>query len=158
MIDGLRDLTVENDCRLVYAPNFSMGVSMVRRLAVHAARLLTPLGYDVAVEERHHERKGDVSGTGRAICSDIIEADIGKTAVKLDGHDEPRQPHEITLSVTRARNIPGTHTVLYDGPSDTIEIVHRVRDRGVFAEGAVNAALKAKEKPPGAYVLEQLLT
>ena len=157
MLVELEEIAKQKKCRFVYAPNFSLGVSMVRKLVVHAANLLMPYGYDAAVEERHHNRKGDVSGTGGAICSDIIAADVGKTTIKTEGHKEKRQPHEITLSVTRAGNIPGTHTVLYDGPSDTIEIVHRVRDRGVFAEGAVNAAYLVKGKAPGMYVLEDLL-
>jgi len=46
----------------------------------------------------------------------------------------------IDVSSTRAGFIPGTHTVGFDGPSETIELTHTVRDRGVFARGALVAA------------------
>ena len=157
MLGELEELAVKNKCRFVYAPNFSAGVVVLRKLAVEAAKLLVPLGYDIAVEERHHNEKGDASGTGGAICNDIIAADVGKTGIKTEGHKTPRLPGQITLSITRAGHIPGTHNVVYDGTYDTVEISHVVRDRAVFAEGAVNAALKAKGMPPGMYVLEQLV-
>ena len=37
-------------------------------------------------------------------------------------------------------SMPGTHTVGFDGPSETIELTHTVRDRAVFARGALTAA------------------
>ena len=46
----------------------------------------------------------------------------------------------IDVSSTRAGFIPGTHTVGFDGPSETIELTHTVRDRAVFARGALVAA------------------
>jgi 4-hydroxy-tetrahydrodipicolinate reductase len=36
--------------------------------------------------------------------------------------------------------IPGTHTVGFDSASDTIELIHRARDRRGFAAGALLAA------------------
>ena len=39
------------------------------------------------------------------------------------------------MSSTRAGAIPGTHTVGFDGPSDTIELTHAARDRRGFASG-----------------------
>ena len=36
--------------------------------------------------------------------------------------------------------IPGTHTVGFDSASDTIELIHRARDRRGFASGALLAA------------------
>ena len=49
-------------------------------------------------------------------------------------------PHPIDVSSTRAGSIPGTHTVGFDGPADTITLTHTVRDRAVFARGALEAA------------------
>ena len=44
------------------------------------------------------------------------------------------------VSSTRAGSIPGTHTVGFDGPAETVELVHTVRDRAAFAHGALAAA------------------
>jgi 4-hydroxy-tetrahydrodipicolinate reductase len=46
----------------------------------------------------------------------------------------------IDVSSTRVGHVPGTHTVGFDGPSETIAFTHTVRDRAVFARGALVAA------------------
>jgi 4-hydroxy-tetrahydrodipicolinate reductase len=46
----------------------------------------------------------------------------------------------IEMSSVRVGSIPGTHEVGFDGPSDTITLTHTVRDRAVFARGALEAA------------------
>ncbi len=58
-----------------------------------------------------------------------------KTGMEQAGYTRP-----IDMSSTRAGSIPGTHTVGFDGPSETIELTHTVRDRAVFARGALVAA------------------
>ena len=44
------------------------------------------------------------------------------------------------MTSTRVGAIPGTHTVGFDGPADTVTLTHTVRDRAVFAHGAIEAA------------------
>ena len=46
----------------------------------------------------------------------------------------------IDVSSTRAGSIPGTHVVGFDSLSETITLTHTVRDRAVFARGALEAA------------------
>jgi 4-hydroxy-tetrahydrodipicolinate reductase len=46
----------------------------------------------------------------------------------------------IDVAATRAGSIPGTHTIGFDGPSETVTLTHQVRDRSVFARGALEAA------------------
>ena len=49
-------------------------------------------------------------------------------------------PRPIDVSSTRAGHIPGTHTVGFDGPAETITLTHTARDRSAFARGALTAA------------------
>ena len=49
-------------------------------------------------------------------------------------------PRPIDVSSTRAGYIPGTHTVGFDGPAETITLTHAARDRTAFARGALAAA------------------
>jgi 4-hydroxy-tetrahydrodipicolinate reductase len=58
-----------------------------------------------------------------------------KSGMKRAGYNRP-----IDVSSSRAGSIPGTHTVGFDGPSETIELTHIVRDRAVFARGALTGA------------------
>ena len=70
-------------------------------------------------------KKDAPSGTALTIKSGMVAA----------GFDRP-----IDVSATRVGHVPGTHTVGFDGPSETIELTHTVRDRAVFARGALTAA------------------
>jgi 4-hydroxy-tetrahydrodipicolinate reductase len=90
-----------------------------RRLAGHA-------DFGAWIHEAHHDRKKDApSGTALALRAAMIESGF---------------PRGIDISSSRAGFIPGTHTVGFDGPSETIELTHTVRDRAVFARGALVAA------------------
>jgi 4-hydroxy-tetrahydrodipicolinate reductase len=54
--------------------------------------------------------------------------------------DRKIDANEIHVSSTRGGWIPGTHTVVFDSPFDSIELTHRARTRDGFAIGAVLAA------------------
>ena len=54
--------------------------------------------------------------------------------------DEAGYAAPIDVSSTRAGLIPGTHTVGFDGPAETITLTHTARDRAAFAHGALDAA------------------
>ena len=58
-----------------------------------------------------------------------------KRTMEKAGYSRP-----IDVSSTRAGFIPGTHTIGFDGPSESITLSHTARDRGAFARGALTAA------------------
>ncbi len=63
------------------------------------------------------------------------------TALQLKGGMEGAgYQRSIDVTSTRAGAIPGTHTVGFDGPADSVTLTHTVRDRAVFARGALEAA------------------
>ena len=63
----------------------------------------------------------------------------------------------VDMASTRAGSIPGIHTVGFDGPADTITLTHEVRDRAVFARGALEAARWLKGRR-GWFTMRDLLT
>ena len=82
--------------------------------------------YGAWVHELHHAAKRDApSGTALLLRDTMMAAGYTRG---------------IDMSSTRAGMIPGTHTVGFDGPSDTIELIHTARDRRGFAGGALLAA------------------
>jgi 4-hydroxy-tetrahydrodipicolinate reductase len=112
---------------VVASANFSLGVNIFQMLVAEAARLMTPHAqFGGWIHEAHHAAKRDApSGTALLLRDVMLEA----------GYDRA-----IDVSSTRAGSIPGTHTVGFDGPSDTIELIHTARDRRAFASGALLAA------------------
>ena len=63
----------------------------------------------------------------------------------------------IGFAALRGGNVVGDHTVIFAGETERIEITHRAEDRGMFAAGAVRAALWAKDQPPGFYAMADVL-
>jgi 4-hydroxy-tetrahydrodipicolinate reductase len=112
---------------VVASANFSLGVNIFELLVAEAARLMRAQSdYGAWIHELHHSAKKDApSGTALLL----------RDAMTRAGYDRP-----IDVASTRAGSIPGTHVIGFDGPSDTIELTHRARDRRGFAKGALVAA------------------
>ncbi len=48
---------------------------------------------------------------------------------------------DIGFATLRGGTVIGDHTVIFAGPGERIELSHKAEDRGIFARGAVQAAL-----------------
>lgn len=62
------------------------------------------------------------------------------TAAMLAGTMEPALGAVIPITSIRVGSVPGTHTILLDAPFEQLRLEHDVRDRRVFADGALAAA------------------
>jgi 4-hydroxy-tetrahydrodipicolinate reductase len=125
--EALRRQAEENGIGVVAAPNFAIGVNLFVALVERAAELWTAQpAFGAWLHELHHAAKRDApSGTALAL----------EAAMRRRGYE-----HRIDVSSTRAGSIPGTHTVGFDAPAETITLTHTARDRTVFARGALQAA------------------
>jgi 4-hydroxy-tetrahydrodipicolinate reductase len=123
----LRRAVADAGAGIVAAPNFATGVVIFEALVRFAARRFAEQGeFGAWLHEAHHSTKKDApSGTALLL----------KRAMEAAGYERA-----IDVSSTRAGSIPGTHTVGFDGPSDSITLTHTARDRGAFARGALVAA------------------
>lgn len=112
---------------VVAASNFSLGVALFQILAEQAAKMFAPYPqYGAWIHEIHHSAKKDApSGTAITL----------QEAMKTAGY-----PHHIDMASSRAGSVPGTHTIGFDGPFETITMTHTNRDRAAFAQGALEAA------------------
>ena len=109
------------------AANFSLGMHVFTAAVTAAARRFAALP-DVGawIHESHHAAKKDApSGTALMLQRAVTAAGYGRT---------------VDVSSTRAGSIPGTHTVGFDSPTESVTLTHEVRDRAVFAHGALEAA------------------
>jgi len=124
---ALRQAIAAAGTGIVAAPNFATGVVLFEAIVRYAAqRFADQHDFGAWMHESHHGAKKDApSGTALFL----------KKAMEAGGYTRP-----IDISVTRAGFIPGTHTVGFDGPSDSITLTHAARDRGAFARGALVAA------------------
>lgn len=123
----LRKVVAAAGSGIVAAPNFSTGVVLFDALVAHAATLFAGQPeFGAWLHEAHHAMKKDApSGTALKLKRSMEDAGY---------------PRPIDVSATRVGYIPGTHTIGFDGPSESITLTHAARDRGAFARGALAAA------------------
>jgi len=124
---------------VVVAPNFSLSVSLMRRLTTVFGRFaaLDPTR-DPYIVEHHHARKKDApSGTARLLATTLLEACPRKTSWAIGG---PLAPEQLAVAVIRAGTTYSTHTVGLDQPAEVLELHHASRSAAAYAEGALTAA------------------
>ncbi|MEE2613731.1 MAG: dihydrodipicolinate reductase C-terminal domain-containing protein [Acidobacteriota bacterium] len=124
---AMRKIVEDAGIGVVAAANFSLGVNLFLDLAARAARLFEPHEeFGAWIHEVHHAAKVDApSGTALALQREMARHGYART---------------IDMASTRVGAAPGTHTVGFDGPSETIALTHTTRDRATFARGALEAA------------------
>ena len=123
----LKKIITEAGIGIVAAPNFSTGVVLFDAIVAHAAALFAAQEqFGAFLHEAHHAAKKDApSGTALLLKQSMEQAGYGRP---------------IDVSSSRVGFVPGTHTVGFDGPAETITLTHAARDRSAFARGALAAA------------------
>ena len=144
---------------VLWSANYSLGVAVLARALQVIAPVLGP-DFDIEITETHHSQKADApSGTALMIADAINEEAGGAYHYVYDRHDvrQKRDPHEIGLHAVRGGSIVGEHEVLFCGPDEVITLSHSAASRGVFANGAINAAVYLAGRKPGLYTMADLL-
>ena len=126
---------------IMRSANFSIGVNLFYKIVEEASRLVSNFDeYDMAVWEMHHNQKADSpSGTALDVARRVMAGNPAKTELVTDAFHAKPQKNQLHVSSTRCGSVPGTHTVFFDSPADTIELTHTARSRQGFASGAVHA-------------------
>lgn len=145
----------------VMAPNMSVGVNLLFRLAAEAAAILGD-DYDVEIAEMHHRFKKDApSGTAVRLAEVIAEA-LGRT-LETDavygrkGITGERTRNEIGIMALRAGDVVGEHTVTFGTIGERVELTHRAHSRDALARGAIRAAKFLGSAEPGLYDMQDVL-
>lgn len=148
---------------LLWAPNMSLGVSVLMNLLAQAAQQLGP-AYDVEIVEAHHRHKVDApSGTALQMGEVIARAQGQRLAdvatFAREGHTGPREAGRIGFAVVRGGDIIGDHTAMFCGEGERIEISHRSSSRVHYAQGALAAArfLAQAGRRPGRYAMADVV-
>ncbi|HCR86535.1 MAG TPA: 4-hydroxy-tetrahydrodipicolinate reductase [Alphaproteobacteria bacterium] len=149
------------NCRIVYAPNMSLGVNLLFSLVKKVAASLDE-NYDIEIVEMHHNKKVD-SPSGTALG-------LGKAAaagrnVNLDdvwckernGNIGARKKGEIGFATLRGGDVIGDHTVIFAAAGERLELTHKASDRRLFTNGALKCAIWAAKQQNGFYSMQNVL-
>ena len=141
-LDEARQAVDAADAALIWASNFSIGVNIFYRIAWYAAQLVDSFPeYDIGGFEAHHNKKLDSpSGTAKTLVDGVLERIGRKEKAVWETLNRSPQPGELHFPSLRIGSVPGTHSLFFDSPADTVEITHTARSREGFASGSIRAA------------------
>ena len=146
---------------VVRAGNMSLGVNLLVQLTRKVAAALDE-DFDIEVVEAHHRMKvdapsgtalmlGEAAAEGRGVALESA-ADRGR-----DGITGPRRRGAIGFHAIRGGDVVGEHDVIFAADGERVVLRHLATDRGIFARGALRAALWGLDKKPGEYTMIDVL-
>jgi 4-hydroxy-tetrahydrodipicolinate reductase len=139
----------------------SLGVNLLTKLTEKVAAALDA-DFDIEIIEAHHHHKvdapsgtalmlGEAAATGRGVDLANVR-DVGR-----DGITGARKRGDIGFTAIRGGDIVGEHDVLFAAAGERIILRHMATDRGIFARGALKAALWGQTQKPGHYSMIDVL-
>ncbi|MBS4163979.1 4-hydroxy-tetrahydrodipicolinate reductase [Candidatus Protochlamydia amoebophila] len=142
-LEQAREQIQKSTTGCLYSPNFLIGIQLFKQIVSYAAQLIRPFEeFDIAGVELHHNKKLDTpSGTAKALIKNIQKV---------------LPDYSLKFTSIRCGHMPGTHTLYFDSPTDTIILTHEARNREGFAMGAIKAAEWLKDKQ-GFFTIEDLV-
>jgi 4-hydroxy-tetrahydrodipicolinate reductase len=146
---------------IVFAPNMSVGVTLLINLVEQAAKVLNE-GYDVEVVEMHHRYKVDApSGTalrlGEAAAKGLGQSLEDCAVYAREGVTGEREAGKIGFATMRGGDVVGDHTVVLAGIGERVELTHKASSRATFAIGALRAAKYLRNKTSGLFDMRDVL-
>lgn len=141
-LERVRAIVESKKIGLMYASNFSLGVNAFFSLVKRAGKIFDRFPeYDPFVHEIHHREKIDApGGTALTIGNILLQEMQRKTELLTTTPDGKIKPEQLHIASSRVGSVIGTHRVVFDSPSDTLELTHSAKNRSGFARGSLLAA------------------
>ncbi len=139
-----------------YSGNMSLGIAVLCRLAAQAASAFPDA--DIEIVETHHNRKVDApSGTAKMLFEAVKSVRPQAYANCGRAGEGKRTKDEIGIAALRMGSVVGIHEVHICTPSQTLTLRHEAGNRGMLADGAVDAARFIVGKDAGIYTMNEML-
>ncbi|MBL8754490.1 MAG: hypothetical protein JNK15_14395 [Planctomycetes bacterium] len=137
-VPGLKE-RVGDRIGVVTAPNFSLGIALLRRFTLVLGRFCAgDERRDPYLVEHHQAKKHDApSGTAKLLAATLLQGCPRKQSFAVGG---PLRPDQLSVAVVRAGSTYSEHRIGVDAPDEVIELVHTARSAAAFADGACAAA------------------
>ena len=149
-------LEASNSVPVFYAGNMSLGIAVLCRLAKEAAKSFP--NADIEIVEVHHNRKVDApSGTAKMLFDAVKEVRPQAVANCGRSGEGKRTAEEIGISSLRMGGVVGIHEVHICTDTQRLTLKHEACDRGMFADGALDAARFVRGNLPGLYNMNSLM-
>ena len=150
-----------NKIPIVYSANFSIGITIMKKLINDATKYLGT-DWEIEIFEAHHSKKVDspsgtalLLGAAAALARDKKLDDVKQ--LSREGIVGERKKEEIGFSVVRGGNVVGEHSIKYFNGDERLEINHIATNRSIFAKGAIRSATWTLKQNPGFFNLDHVL-
>lgn len=143
------------DIAVLQTGNTSLGVTMLAVLVEQAAARLPD--WDIEVVEMHHRLKQDAPSGTALLLAEAAAAGRGTPLTAETDRNRARADGAIGFASLRGGTVVGDHQVVLAGPRERLTLGHVAEDRGLFAHGAIRAALWLADRPPGRYTMRYVL-
>jgi len=160
-IDEVKNIAIKNKKRILYAPNFAIGVNALFYITDQLSKLLGRLDFDVTVRELHHTKKADSpSGTAKALAEILKKNVDGKDTLTFERRVK-RKDNEIDVLGGRVGLVAGHHEIWFTPKksySERLILQHDAFNPEVFGIGALQGIrwiVKNKDKKPGLYTFKE---
>jgi 4-hydroxy-tetrahydrodipicolinate reductase len=146
---------------IVQSFNMSLGVNLLAALVEKVAATLDS-DFDIEILEMHHRLKVDApSGTalllGDSAAKGRNQALADVACYAREGITGTRPVGEIGFATLRGGDVIGDHHVIFAGAGERVTLSHQSGSRKIYAQGAIKAALWAKNQPAGLYSMRNVL-
>ena len=151
-----------NKVAVIYAPNTSLGVNLLKDLVEQAAARLGP-DWDIEILEMHHRHKVDAPSGTALMLAQAAAKGRGSTIQELGRfdrigeHPHAREAGTIGFASLRGGSVAGEHLVILATDGERVELGHRADSRKIFARGALAAARFIVGKPAGLYSMRDVI-
>ena len=138
--------------------NMSLDINLMADIIKKIAKHLSDS--DIEIIDIHHNRKIDSPSGTAILLADAINSALNEEKTynfQRMQNRKKRNKNEIGFSSIRGGNIVGEHTVAFYGENESLEITHKAYSRGVFADGAINAAHFIIKQKQGHYDMKDLV-
>ncbi len=148
-------LVKEKEGTFFFAPNFSIGMNLVFKLAVFLGKAQDRFpSYIPELSEAHHlHKKDEPSGTAIKLAEEFL-----KNTNRIDAWElQSSKPSQVlNVQARREGEVIGEHTLRLSSDLESLSISHVAKDRSVFADGALKAAHFIQGKK-GCFYMDDLL-
>lgn len=146
---------------IMQAGNYSLGINLLMSLVREAASRLEG-GWDIDILEMHHRHKIDAPSGTALMLGEAAAAGRGVPLQSVrtparEGITGEREEGSIGFAALRGGSVIGEHSVIIASESERLTLSHRAENRGLFADGAVRAAVWLSKQAPGRYSMRDVL-
>lgn len=141
--------------------NMSLGVNLISQVLKKISKTLYNANFDIEIIDKHHNQKLDAPSGTALLLADSINSSIDNKleyVYQRNNIMEERKKEQIGIHSLRGGNIIGEHSVVFAGQDEVIELNHQACSKTIFAVGSINAAIFLKNKKPGMYDMEDLMS